>query len=426
LGFLERFFGKKEEKELELSLGELEAWLERRVKEREDRAVEELVPQVEEVFDAREAAREIVKELGDYEFPADLKKRVYKPVLTSKPAYVKAMLDALGSISSRQPRSYEDLKGFHASTLRAMKTIEKVQLGKGRYLMVTFREEMLKIGSALNRIVDALKGIGEGLEEAEREISRIRNLIAKSRELKAKLELVNSPPETSAEEKKLEKEKKILEEKYRSLLESRAYREHMQLEEKLEELRKQKSLLRSRVINSLGPFQRSFRKFKKLVADGVVKYSDPSTLESYLHNPAEAFASESEGCEGIKLLLQSLEEAVKTGTLRLGKKEREKVLSKIKTETRELPELRRNLRKLEKDEAGAAARLRSSKIAEEKEALKRELLDLERKLQRLREEKKTKTEEAAKLKAETLKLAAEIRAEIEELAGRKVRVVLPS
>jgi hypothetical protein len=168
LGFLDKLFGKKveeEEKPLVIQLEGLGPWLERRIKETERDAIERLKPVMEEIQDSRDAAKEVVLEIKEYEFPPDIKKRVYKPVLTSKPAYAKAMLDGLGAIDSREARSFEDLEEFHKAVLNVMKVIQKTQLGKGRYMTIAFRDEMLKIGTALNRIIESLNALGEALKE---------------------------------------------------------------------------------------------------------------------------------------------------------------------------------------------------------------------------------------------------------------------
>lgn len=428
MGFLDRFFGKKEEEKeqpLEINLGDLEAWLEEKIREREEGAEEELRSVVERVFDARETAKEIVRDISDYEFPDDIKKRVYKPVITSKPAYTKAMLEALGGIGSKKPNTYEETRQFHTAALSAMKTIEKVQLSKGRYLVVTFREEMLKIGSALNSIVDALKTLGEELEAVKKETCSLRSLISRSAELKATLKFVNSPSEEEGKEQRLRKEKSLLEEKYRSLLDSDAYMEYIAAEGRLDEIKKNKSLLCSRVINSLGPFSRSLRKFKKLVKEGEVEYRELNTIDRYLQSPVEAFAAEDKGCRGIQRLLKSLEGAIQVDTLVLGDKEKSKVLSKIKAEEDKLPELWRELYNLGEEERKIETKL-NSKVIEEKKALERELSDLESRLKQAEKEKSVKAEEAGRLRAELQKLAAEIQEELEKLEGRKVRVVLPA
>jgi DNA repair exonuclease SbcCD ATPase subunit len=424
MGFFERLLGKKQDEKpvIQLDLEELGDWLAKRIEKRKKEAVEGLTHGVEEILNARESAKEIVKNLGEYEFPPDLKKKVFKPVLTSKPAYVKAMLDALGSIGSRDPEGYEELKEFYSATQKSMKTIEKVQLGKGRYLAVTFREDMLKIGGALNTILEAVKSLGEGIKEAEKELTELEDLIARARELRKKIDSASTSPEGQRRGKALRKEKRRLEEKLGHLLEGRAYHERLELEARLEELQEEESDIRMKVINIIGPYGRGFRKLRKLMERDKVNYGDRRTLDNYLSNPFDTFALEERGCSKIRYLIGALGEAIHEGTLRLGKKEKEKVLYKITEESGKLTGLWEELHRLRKEAAEIQRKLRRSKVLQRKEALEREISVIEEELKHMDEEWKARIEEEEKLRAELPELLGELQKDVESLTGRRLKL----
>jgi len=428
LGFLDKLFGKKEEKEqpLEINLGDLTAWLEERIREREDGAVEELRPLVEGIFDARETTKEIVMDIRDYEFPKDIKKRVYKPVLTSKPAYVKAMLDGLGAINMGEARSFEDLEEFHKAVLNVMKAIQKIQLGKGRYMTIAFRDEMFKIGTTLNMIIDSLNALGETLKEGREELDRLRRVISMVKEVIGKVEAVRNAGErdVDGEIKALVEKRRAAENNLRDLLRSREYQEWRGALEKLDDIGEKKSLHRSRIVNSIGPFTRMFRKYKKLIEDGAAK-GDLKVLEGYLQDPVDAFTREGPVCGGINSILNRIRESLENGTLKLGEKEGSKVLAKIKLELGLMGRLRAEMSEVLKKEKGLQEALASSRVEEKKNALEEKLKVLVMGIKKLENEKTNAAAEAEILRAEVEKLAGKIGGELKKIKGKTIRVERP-
>ena len=427
MGLLDRLLGKKQEKKPapELGIGELESWIAQRIEEKKKEVVEDLSHEVDEILKARDMVSDIVEELGEYEFPPEVKKKVYKPVLTSKPAYVKGMADALQSIGPVNPETYEDLRNFYTATKKAMKTVEKVQLGKGRYLMVTFREYMLKIGGALNTILDALKSMRDELREAEKEIGELQGLVAEVNELRKKQETVSSPPEGEGIEE-LRKKRLRLEEELRRFLDGAEYKSYIDLEKTLKDLREQESDLRMKVINIIGPFRRSFRKLRKLMEkdEAINKYR--KALDKYLDAPFEAFAAEDESCSRIDGILRSLGRAIEEGTLKLGRKERRKVMSKVNVDLDVLRKLRSRLYSLRKEAADVEAEIRRSRIPEVRKSMERELAEVEAELRRMEEEWKSRVEEVERLKKEIPAVMKKLEEKIEKLTGEKVRLRRPA
>jgi chromosome segregation ATPase len=430
LGFLDKLFGKKveeEEKPLVIQLEGLGPWLERRIKETERDAIERLKPVMEEIQDSRDAAKEVVLEIKEYEFPPDIKKRVYKPVLTSKPAYAKAMLDGLGAIDSREARSFEDLEEFHKAVLNVMKVIQKTQLGKGRYMTIAFRDEMLKIGTALNRIIESLNALGEALKEGREELDRLKGVISMAEELISKVEAVRNADkrDIDGEIKALRENRKAVEGTLVDLLKSGEYKDWKRALEKLEKIREEKAGHRSRIINSIGPFTRVFRKYKKLIEDGAAE-GDLKVLEGYLQDPVGAFTREEPGCGGIKSILNGVRKSVENGALQLGEKESNKVLAKIELELGLMGRLRAEMSEVIKDEKRLQEALARSRVEEKKNALEEELKALETGIKKLENEKINASVEKERLRADVEKLADKIRGELEELEGKTAIVELPA
>ena len=426
MGLLDRLLGKKQEERPppELDLRELDDWVAEKIEERKRELVEDLTPAVDEILKSRDMVEEVVRDLEEYEFPPELKKKVFKPVLTSKPAYVKGMADALRGMGPSNPETHEDLRDFYAAVRKAMKTIEKVQLGKGRYLMVTFREYMLKIGGSLNTILDYLKAMKEELEEAEKEIQRMENLAAEAAELRKKLDFINAPAVRGGETKELQKKKEQLERELREFLEGEEYRRFIELEEKLEKLEQAEGSLRMRVINIIGPFRRSFRKLRKLMEDEE-EYRIRKALDDYLDTPFEAFTAEDESCRGIKAILVCLRRAVEEGTLKLRRKERGKIMSMVAVSAEKLVELRAGFQRIREEKAEVAKEFEGSVAPEIKKNLERELAVIQGELERLEEEGRSRVEEVERLKAEVPGAIARLEEKIQEFTGEKIRLRKP-
>jgi hypothetical protein len=427
MGLLDRLLGRKQEEKPapELEIGELDRWIAERIEGRKSELVEDLSNVVDEILKSRDVVEEVVRDLEEYEFPPELKKKVFKPVLTSKPAYVKGMMDALKGMGPENPETYEELREFYAAVRKAMKTIEKVQLGKGRYLVVTFREYMLKIGGALNAILDSLKAMKEELEEAEREILEMKSLAAEAVELRDKLGIINAPVRGEGVEE-LRRRKQRLEKELEAFLEGEEHLRFLELEKKLRDLEERESSLRMRVINIIGPLRRSFRKLRKLMDTGKVECGDRKILDSYLDAPFEAFAAEDEACAGIKSLLGCLSKAIEDGTLKLRKKERRKILSMAEVSAGKLRELRASFHRLRKEKAEVSRRLQGSGAPEARRNLERELAAVEEDLRRMKEERRARAEEVERLRKAVPAAMRNLEERIRELTGEKIRLRKPS
>jgi hypothetical protein len=165
MGFLDKIFGKKEEEQVEpeainIGLDDLSALLIERQEAVHDEIMEDIGSLVEEMMEVKGEVLLILKELKAKDFPKEIKDRVPKPVRTAKPKYIKAMEDAIKSIRVEK-RDTAGYRTFHKKTMKTMKTIEKTQVGQGRYVAHSFEQDVLRIGGNLNRIIDAGKRVGE-------------------------------------------------------------------------------------------------------------------------------------------------------------------------------------------------------------------------------------------------------------------------
>jgi uncharacterized protein YoxC len=417
LGFLEKIFGKKEEPgPLNLDLDGLEGWMGGRLKG----DISRWEPLVEEILDARDDARSVVEEIRDHEFPEDLKDRVYRPVLTSRPVYVKGMLSALSSIKAK-PSTFEGLVDFHSSTLKTLKTIQKLQLGQGRYIAAVFTEEVPRLGTHLNRIIDSVKELGEGIagekekrEELETLASKIENLkegISEGAELenrKREIEERILGLKAEVEDRKGEKER---------LEKSRGFRSYLHVEESLREKEEEMKGVKERALNLLAPLIRVFRKYKKLMEEGKVK-GDLHRLEDYIREPVDSFLSEGEGSPALKEILEGSEKAVKEGILPLDEKEEGKIMkAKVGLEG-----LKREYKRLEEEREHLLAGITSSPVKKRREEMEKGIREIEEEIRGLEGELKEISSREEELGERIPKLKEEIAQAISSLEGREVNI----
>ncbi len=321
--FLEKIFGgeKKEAGRRAITLPALRRWCEDYLAEREGDVARALEAKADEILGLKTEAEEIVQELVEYEFPEDVKKRVYKTVLTHRPVYTRGLREVLSGLG-RPDNSIEGYIRFHSNLVNMLMGVQKIQLDHGPYLMVFFRDELPRLGGVLNRIID-LKGEFETvLGDSEQSTGDIRRMIEKVDKIEASLgRLKDLKDEIRAAEKSLGE----LDERYEKLnrelaehLGSPRYKEYKNALGALEEKRRKRLEAESQILNLLRPKARVFRKYKKYLEDRGEK---DAFLDGYISDPVVAFVREEEGCPHLRRIMIGMEQASRDGGLSLDEKE---------------------------------------------------------------------------------------------------------
>ncbi|MFH1774424.1 MAG: hypothetical protein ABH874_05645 [Methanobacteriota archaeon] len=413
MGFLDRFFGKEKKEELPLSLDikDLEHYIGAKIKARKSEACEVLLPKMDEILDAKERAKEIIEELREHDFPEDIKDRVYKPILTSKPLYVKGIFEALEEIGIKN-RSFEDIQSFYDRVLNVLKAIQKVQLGQGRYVAAAFEEEVLRLGTVLNRMIDLTKEVGDSLAEENKALTLLQDLGSKSIELNIKIKEMQKSREKIAElEKeisKLETEIKALRKESAEFENSRAFQEYLKLAQSLEENRKQRAALESTALNLFGPLARVFRKYKKIAGS-----------EIGLEPVAAVFSG-----QNYAAILKEVRKAVKSGALYLDAKEKERTLQKLEKAIAGAGELKSEYDKILREEVELKSKLSSSLALKRKEEMEAELKACEKKLDELNGE--LRSIESGAIEKRMLEIKESIQEGLSKVEGREVNIYMKS
>ena len=392
MGFFDRFFKKKEVQvtRREFSLKDIEDFIKKEIVTK-NKDIKDVGPLIEEIKNARDDAKEKVEELKNHDFPDEIKDRVYKPILTSKPQYVKSLLESLGTINLEEPGNLDELEEYYKALLNSLKRIQKIQEKKGRIVAMSFEEEVMKLGGALNRIIDIVNEIGEVLEERKADRKTLLDIDSDITELNMGMQQLD----------KLKDKKLVLKEKISSLKEdikrmsnekeeiekSDAFKKCLDLNECLLKNEENAARVKAGALNILGPLSRTFRKFGKVVDDGKIKFENKDGIKKYIKDPAGAFLSETDGCPVIYEIIAGIEKAIKRGTLSLSPKEKKKVMPKIADiKSGGLEKIKSGLQVLEM----------------EREGIKKELvsLDIQAACDRLAEDIENNTREIEKITAE--------------------------
>jgi hypothetical protein len=149
MGFLKRFFNRERPESpdmpLKLNLPEFEERLDKRLIENKDNVLKKSIPRIKEILNQNKIAIEIVEDLKELDFDEDIKDRTYRPIITSKPVYVRGMLEGLKGIKDREPQSFEELKTFNSNLAKALKSIQSVQQTILKKISQAFQRKFKKL-----------------------------------------------------------------------------------------------------------------------------------------------------------------------------------------------------------------------------------------------------------------------------------------
>lgn len=422
MGIFKRIFGKPEKKEvaapLRMSLEDVHAWIDENLKQSGRDISSEMLPKAEEILELKEGARGIVEEIRDYKPPSEIKKRMFKPVITAKPKYVKGMLDGLSTIRPTKNESYDSIVDFNARTKRALKIIHKAQLNQGQILASFFQEGLPKLGTVLNRIIDLQKNIDEAILENEEAIdkasstkemtSNIKHAIdsqkrLKDEEKKAKLKL----RETREAQEKYEREKK-------SICEGADYQRLKRTETKLTNVQEKLAAFESSGRNLLSPLLRVLRKYSRVVKDKTTK----NVTESFVKSPERAFFEDADGAAKLSKILNEVCNMAERGEIALDKKELEKVESAMSN----LGSIKKEHDSLKKEENQLKDELDSSCAKKEEALATVQIKQAEEDIERLNSEIKNTKDRSKEIKKEIKMAKATLEEDISSERGREITV----
>jgi hypothetical protein len=419
----------KEGKEpTQLRLSELEDKLDGRLRESEIEALKKSGPSVKLILEEKIVARGIVEEIRDIEFDEDIKDRTYKPILTSKPVYIRGMLEGLKGIKEAKPENFEELATFSERVMKSLKKIQNVQHKKGRYMSFAFQKEMLSLGTHLNNMINATTRL-------EEEISSVEGLSSEVGRTKKKMGVLEDEirrmEEGSAQEKRQSRRAQELAKKIGSLelelAELEGAEENakiLEMEDKLERTQSALRELKGTIHSLLSPLKRPFRKYEKLLEGRNVKTEKEilKKLREYQDAPNQAFSGEAQSNIILPVILSGLKDSITKGDLKLSEREQKKTIHRIgRLEGGMIQDSLKEMEALKEEAEKIQDRLSQSEIKER-------IRDLTSRLEALRIEQTESLEESPRESTPDIQLD-EIMKGIEEsasqLLGQNVKLIIP-
>ncbi len=342
MGFLNRVFGReREEKDRSVDeqsrfdMSQLAALFDERLEKTQSQALEKTRSAVKEIIREKAASQDIVEQIKEIDFDDEIKDRTYKPIITSKPVYVRGMLEGLKGIRDVAPKDFEELAAFYDRVARSLKTIQTVQHKKGRYMSFAFQKETLSLGSHLNNILDAAARLEEELSRVSAVSEENEEILVEIDRLKSEIRRIDEGAKKTAGKaqrlKELEDEIIFLEQEIKGQKDSAEYKKHLEIEEGLELAERSLGELDSRVNSLVSPLKRPFRKYEKLLESSGAKRDKEllKKIREYQKSPKQAFATEEQGDTVLEAILTGLKEMITKGDLPLSERERKKTLHRI-------------------------------------------------------------------------------------------------
>jgi len=402
LNFFDKLFGKQKivtrEESIKFRLSELDDWLRDKVDERKKRIYKEAAPILGEISKGIKNIKNLALEIDDLECPNEIPERVRKVIITSKPAFIRGILDAIKDVEEG-PRE-EDLEEFNGKLQNALSTLLKVSIGKGRYLPLAFGEELERIKRESKYLFEKKKELEELIGDNE------LKYIEKDFEiLKERFLLLSSLDRESMkfadELGKLKSERERLQSEYKGIDQTEGFKDLLEKEHRLREIKEKMRGIENYIYNLLTPLKRPLRRFRRFIQEkGTSEGISIREIEDYIQNPMGMFLSVK--CRDINLLLEGIKRAIDKGELGIKEREKKKTISKINSVlSSDLEKLKEDFLFLKKEKERISKEIESSSILLKKR-------DLENRMARINREIALKDDEREKIKRKRGKLDGEI------------------
>ncbi|MBM3309643.1 MAG: hypothetical protein FJY77_05245 [Candidatus Altiarchaeales archaeon] len=329
MGFFDKLFGGSVSKK-EVSLSNLDAWLDDEFSKLNDRTVKETKPLIEEIFEVKDSLRKRVLDLQDLsceELPARLK----TIVKTSKPEYVSSMLDILDAIEFDEKAGYKNILEFQGKLPEMLEKIAKAMAGHGRYLPFAYGDALAGIRKDVKNLIDLHRNLSRMVES----YGRI-TLLEKIRTAKGDLEsaavgrkIVKS--KANSLKKELKELGKDLADAIREREQILADKQSLELGKQLEADRQKLDGIKTTAYEGWASLGRPLRKYKRLAMDeNRLPQSDLKNIDGFMENPVEQFLSGT----GFQEILEDMEKAINEGKIEI--KNPEKTVKSIRDITASL------------------------------------------------------------------------------------------
>ncbi len=409
LDFFDRFLGRERKKKPRESIdsSKLRDWLDKKIGSGRDEICEECEPLIEDILQTLEEIRTLALDIEKRKCPEDIPKKARKIVDTSKPAFVRGILDAI-STADKKPSGYEELRKFHASLQATVSSLGKIGVGQGRYLPIAFGEEIYDLRRKSKKL---LEKTGELTKKIDSEITLLSKALEKQGEIDARVkDLEDLNAGKSNIEKKLGEytgEENNLKKEIDSLYKTRDFKELAETEKKIGETKEKIESVELDIYNQINPLKRPMKKFRKYAESKGCAPEILRDIDEYTKNPAECFLSDKNN--RLENILTEIKKAIKTGDFKLKDKDKGKILDKIESALDTGRDgLRQEYQRLKAASEDLQRKIGSYTVNEKRK-------ELERRIEHIKREMKTCEDEMEKIEGKKKNIREEISGKRREL-----------
>ncbi len=419
--FLNKFFRRRgsADKKAVIHLSDLPRFLKEKKEQRDKETYRKSKPLIDEALNLVAGLKEITLEIESEDASEMVNERVVKVVATSKPQFVKSMLDLTGSVGKPQGN---DVEVFVRNLDVFLADLPKVIIGPGRYLHLAYGEKLEKIRKdsrklldakkALEELIDAdsFKGMGEEADSLSKKLSSLGLAESEERLLAVQLE-------------KLSSEKNSLEASYRSLDGSDVFRSFQKRKSRLESVKNNRESAENEIYNVFAQMRKPLRILVK--HPGVGGPAVPlKELEEFIEKPVDTYLAKSPGetrkiFESAKAALEKPQDGIKEA-------DRVKALEKTgEIVGEQLLRARTEALRLRDEEQKASEELESSTFLSEKKELEKDIERSGRELHSARTDLERVKKRLDETNIEIVKSKALLEEGLTRLEGRAVVLDVP-
>ncbi len=412
--FFDRLFGREEEKPQPeiIESRELRSWLEEHVESGKDRAYNKCVSLVDDIFQNIQGVEAATRNLDKLECPTGIHKKAVKIVRTSKPRFVRGVLDALSALG-RKPSGYDELKIFYSGLEDTMPILAKLNISEGRYLPMVFGERIDDIKKELKKLAKNTQELKKIIgSDVDLFLSVLETLDVIEENGNEKLDVMKQ----EMEEEIREYNKKIagLEDELCSLHSSGEFKELGEAARKHREVVEELESVELQIFNLLNPLKRPLKKFRKFGEVHGFSQNMLKWVSRYIQDPVDCFLSDSGGN------LEQILSEIKCGEFKIeNKKIRERIESASVIDGNKI---RNNHSQLLSLKGSLGGEIESSSVTQKEETIKREVERMGREIEKTQENICRLEKRKENAESRVVQLREEIEAKLSKAEGYLIKI----
>ncbi|MEA3254340.1 MAG: hypothetical protein U9Q22_00715 [Candidatus Altiarchaeota archaeon] len=372
---MDKLFGKKVEvvdESIRFRLNELDDWLRDRMDEKEEKIHKEAAPILGEITKHIRNIKKQALKIDTLKCPDEIPQRARKVIITSTPAFVRGILDAIKGVEEKPAK--EDMNTFNDKLQNTLSTLLKVSMGQGRYLPLAFGDELMEIRKESKQLFEKKKELeellrGDALNDVKKDLETLKEKSLLPPALDKELMQFND------ELKKVKTEKERLHNEYNGLDQTKDFKDLSEKKHQLKVIKEKKEGIENEVHNLLTPLRRPLKMFRRFIVEKEMP--EVEGIKDYIQNPVEMFFSGEE--EDINRLLEKMRSVMEEGELGIKEQERSKILFKINSLLNtDLEKLKKDFLFLKRREGEISNEIESASVLREKRDLENHIRRVDR------------------------------------------------